>query len=271
MKSYSFNTPSEAYLAILKDVYENPTYICSPRGFKVHEITDVMIEIKCPDSNPLVTKDVERNKVIAIYTSKEKEVYESGSVDVKDFEKISKFWGKLANPDGTVNSAYGYLIKGLADHGNPMYESMRVIDGKTYYLAPEVENQMSEIQGSMRTPWLWCVESLKADKDTRQAIMRFSRPSHFYKGVKDFTCTLHANWLIRDGKLNLTVVMRSNDMFRGTVYDWPYFMGLMDEMLEELKPTYPDLQKGRFTHIAHSLHIYEDTFEAVKKMIGAIK
>jgi hypothetical protein len=267
MKSYTFNTPSEAYLAVLKDVYENPMYICAPRGLKIHEITDVMIEIKHPDSSPLVTNDIERNKTIASYTQKEKEVYESGSTDVKDFEKISKFWGKLANPDGTVNSAYGYLIKGLADHGNPMYENTLIHNGKVYYLAPDVGDQVSEIQAGMRTPWLWCKESLIADKDTRQAIMRFNRPSHFYKGVKDFPCTAHGNWLIRDGKLNFTIVMRSNDAVKGTAFDWPYFMGLMDEMLEELKPTYPDLQKGRFTHIAHSFHIYENTFETVKKMI----
>jgi hypothetical protein len=217
-----------------------------------------------------VTKDLERNKVIASYTQKEKDLYYSMSNKVEDFEKISKFWGKLGNPDGTVNSAYGYLIKGLADHGNPRFETSFVEDGKTYFLAKIPENA-GEFKACMRTPWLWCVESLKADKDTRQAIMRFSRPEHFYKGVRDFTCTTHGNWLIRDNRLNLSIVMRSNDAVKGTAYDWPFFMGLMDDMLLDLKDTYPDLQKGTFTHIAHSLHIYESTIETVKKMIGYIE
>lgn len=246
MRSYTFINPSEAYLNILKDVLECPDYICSPRGLKIYEITDAVIEIKEPDPKPIITMDQERNKTIADYTQKEREVYHSMSTDVKDFEKISKFWGKLANPDGTVNSAYGYLIKGLADHGHP------------------------EFEGVMRSPWQWCVEALKADKDTRQALMRFSRPEHFYKGVKDFTCTTHGNWLIRDNHLNLSIVMRANDLVKGTAFDWPYFIGLMDDMLLELRDTYPDLQKGTFTHIAHSLHIYENTKEIVKKMIGYV-
>jgi len=247
MRAHTYKTPSEAYVKLLEGVLLEPEFVCSPRGQKIHEVTDAVIEILYPDSEPLVTRDLERNKVIASYTQKEKNLYYSMSNKVEDFEKISKFWGKLGNPNGTVNSAYGYLIKGLADHGNP------------------------EFEGVMRTPWQWCVEALKADKDTRQALMRFSRPEHFYKGVRDFTCTTHGNWLIRDNRLNLSIVMRANDLVKGTAFDWPFFMGLMDDMLLELKDTYPDLQKGTFTHIAHSLHIYESTIETVKKMIGYVE
>jgi len=249
MRAFKFNTPSDAYLGLLKEVLETPDFVCSPRGLKIYEIMDAVVEIINPDSSPIVTLDAERNKVIASYTAKELEVYRSNSIKVSDFEKISKFWGKLANPDGTINSSYGYLIKALSDHGNPEFDNVKLNDG-------------------FRTPWQWCVESLKADKDTRQAVMRFSRPSHFYRGVKDFVCTLHGNWLIRENCLNLSIVMRSNDLVKGTAYDWPYFMGLMDEMLDELKPTYPDLQKGTFTHIAHSLHIYDNTVGIVMGMMG---
>jgi len=247
MRSYVAKTPSEAYLKILEDVLLEPEFICSPRGQNIFEVTNAVIEILQPSAEPIITRDEDRNAVIATYTQKEKEVYESMSSSVADFEKISKFWGKLANPDGTVNSAYGYLIKGLADHGHP------------------------EFEGVMRTPYQWCLESLQADKDTRQALMRFSRPEHFYKDVKDFTCTTHGNWLIRDNALHLSIVMRSNDVVKGTAYDWPYFMGLMDDMLLDLKDTYPDLEKGTFTHMAHSLHIYENTVETVKKMIGYVE
>lgn len=267
MRAYRHQTPSEAYLGILEDVLFSPEFECSPRGQFIHEVTDAVIEIKYPSSEPLVTKDLERNKVIASYTQKEKDLYYSMSNKVEDFEKISKFWGKLGNPDGTVNSSYCYLIKGLADHGNPRFETSFQEDGKTWFLAKIPENA-EQFKGCMRTPWQWCVEALKADKDTRQALMRFSRPEHFYKGVRDFTCTTHGNWLIRDDRLNLSIVMRSNDLVKGTPYDFSFFMGLMDDMLLDLKDTYPDLQKGTYTHIAHSLHIYESTIETVKKMIG---
>ena len=120
-----------------------------------------------------------------------------------------------------------------------------------------------------RTPWEWAVDSLKADKDTRQAILRFSLPEHQYWGNKDQTCTLSGNFLIRENKLNLSIVMRSNDVWLGLTYDLPWFVSLMDLMLDELKATYPDLTKGAYTHTVHSLHVYERDFEKIRKAIGA--
>ena len=120
----------------------------------------------------------------------------------------------------------------------------------------------------MFTPWEWCVESLKNDKDTRQAILRFSLPEHHWKGNKDFVCTLHGNFVIRNNKLNLSIVMRSNDLMLGLVYDLPWFISLMYKMRDELKDTYPDLEIGHYTHLAHSMHIYERDEEKIKKMIG---
>jgi thymidylate synthase len=106
------------------------------------------------------------------------------------------------------------------------------------------------------------------DKDTRQAIMRISRPEHQWSGCRDQPCTTHLNWLIRDNKLNLTTVMRSNDLVKGTVWDLSFFMSLMPEMLEELKSTYADLEIGTYSHFAHSLHIYDSNMNVILKMIG---
>jgi thymidylate synthase len=121
---------------------------------------------------------------------------------------------------------------------------------------------------AMRTPWQWCVDALKADKDTRQAVMAFNIPEHFYKGNKDMTCTLNGNWHIREDKLYLRIHMRSNDLTLGLVYDLPWFTGLMDDMLEELKDTYPNIQKGSYTHIVDSIHIYDRDEEKILKMLG---
>jgi thymidylate synthase len=234
---------NEAYCEVLRDVYNNPDYRAAPRGLPIREKVDYTFSILCPTSEPIITADADRNKVIDDYTRKEIELYNSGTNKVADFAKASKFWEKLANPDGTINSAYGFLI------------------WKNYCCT-------SNFSGDARTPWEWSRDSLLADKDTRQAIMRFSLPEHQWMGNKDQTCTMHGNWLIRDNKLNLTITMRSQDMVKGAVYDWPWFCGLMDRMLLELKPTYPDLEKGRYTHIVHSIHCYEKDAETIVKMIG---
>lgn len=203
-----------------------------------------MFTIENPTAEPIKTSDEERNAVIAAYFEKEKELYDSCSNKVIDFEKASKFWAKLANPDGTINSAYGHLLWYKKSQGNPQF-------GKEFV-----------------TPWEWAKESLIQDKDTRQAIAHFSLPEHHWFGNKDQVCTLHAKFTIRDEKLNLSVVMRSNDVVKGLVYDLPWFVSLMDRMIADLKPTYPDLQKGTYRHLAHSMHIYDRDVETVRRMLG---
>lgn len=242
-----YETASEAYLETLRDVYFNYDFRSAPRGQLVREKTDYTFRVLRPDNLPIQTHDSERNTVIADYTAKEVELYNSCSNQVADFEKASKFWTKLANPDGTVNSAYGYLIWKDKSCGNHNWDK----------------------DGINRTPWEWAKLSLEQDKDTRQAILRFSLPEHQWVGNRDQTCTMHSNFLIREDKLHLSIVMRSNDLVLGLVYDMPWFMSLIDRMVEELKHKYPNLQKGTYTHTVHSLHIYERDEERVKRMIGA--
>jgi thymidylate synthase len=244
-------TIHEAYEKALEDVWYEPEYICAPRGLKIKEITDYSFKILNPVAETIVTRDTERNAVIADYTEKETILYDSCTNRVEDFAKASKFWNHLANPDGTVNSAYGYLIWKNRSHGSP-YES----------------HLKDTTEVFPRTPWVWALESLKRDKDTRQAILRFSLPEHAWMGVKDFTCTMHGNFLIRDDKLHLSVVMRSNDLMKGLVYDLPWFISLLDKMVEELKPTYPSLEKGTYTHLSHSMHIYEKDKASILRMLG---
>ncbi len=262
MKTYE--TVSDAYLGTLADVYFNPDVKSAPRGQPVREKLDYSFRVLQPTDSPIVTRDEKRNITIASYTAKEVELYDSCTNSAEDFGKASKFWLSLANPDGTVNSAYGHLIWSKKSHGSD-FETETVC---TQPSTKPGEGSIHHVVPKRRTPWEWAKESLIADKDTRQAILRFSLPEHQWKGNKDQTCTMHGNFLIRNDQLHLSVVMRSNDLTLGLVYDLPWFCGLMDRMVEELKDTYPNLTKGHYTHTVHSLHIYEKNEEMVKKMLG---
>lgn len=261
-----YNDASEAYLGTLADVYFNPDVKSSPRGQPVREKLDYSFRVLQPTNTPIVTRDSKRNETIRSYTAKEVELYDSCSNSAEDFGKASKFWLQLANPDGTVNSAYGHLIWAKKSHGSDF-------ESETYCVSPpkfEGDGSLHHVKPVRRTPWEWAKQSLIDDKDTRQAILRFSLPEHQWKGNKDQTCTMHGNFLIRNDQLHFSVVMRSNDLTLGLVYDMPWFMGLMDRMIEELKGTYPNLTKGHYTHTVHSLHIYEKNEEMVKKMLGEV-
>ncbi len=228
----------------------SPEYKSSPRGKSIHEITNVMFKVQYPVSEPIVTSDPKRNLVLRDYFAKEKELYDSMTNRAEDFAAASKFWAKIANPDGTINSAYGHLIWQVPLLGDPEYEKA-------------VGNS-----GDMRTPWEWALHSLKSDRDTRQAVVPFAAPHHYWHGNKDQVCTLHGIFQIRDNALHLTVVMRSNDLVKGLAYDMPWFVLLMDRMLVELKDIYPGLTKGSYTHMTHSAHIYLEDAEKVRLMLG---
>lgn len=262
-----FNNIHEAYRGVLEDVYDNPDSVSAPRGQKVREKFNYQFTILEPTPHAIITYDDERNKVIEEYSKKEFDLYESCSNRVEDFAKASKFWNKLANPDGTVNSAYGYLIWKNKSHGSNFETKLEMIckpqrpgDGSVSIAVPV-----------RRTPWEWAKESLIADKDTRQSILRFSLPEHQWMGNKDQTCTLHGIFMIRDNKLNLTINMRSNDLTLGLVYDLPWFINLIYKMRDELKDVYPDLEIGSYTHYVHNIHVYDRDEEKILKMIGRVR
>ena len=264
-KMKTFNTTSEAYMQALRDVLVEPDYICAPRGQQIREILNYSFKVLNPTQDPVETFYFERNGTIALYTQKEKDLYDSCSTKVEDFAKASKFWNQLANPDGTVNSAYGYLIFQDQSEGNAEFEFEEM---PCSYMIDDYEVEDSYLLPHIRTPWEWCVDSLKKDKDTRQAIMRFNKPTHLWMGNKDVVCTLTGTWHIRNDQLHLSMVMRSNDLMRGLVYDISWFCSLMDKMLDELKETYPTLTKGHYYHTSQSMHLYERDIPTIMKMLG---
>lgn len=232
-KIYTYDYISDAYKNILFNIQNAPEYILSPRGQKCKEITNVIITIKNPNFN------LYKNK---IRSSKEKYIsaellwYFSGSNTIEFISQYAKMWDKLKNDDGTVNSAYGYLLFNEKNkHGFTQYE--------------------------------WALKSLINDKDTRQALMHFNNSSHQFFENKDQVCTLTGLFQIRNNKLNFTINMRSNDAILGFMTDFAFFNILHQQMYRHLLKYYPDLEMGEYTHIANSIHIYETHFSLVDEMI----
>ena len=138
-------TTSDAYQTMLDWAINHPQFESSPRGIKTREILNFAIEIKKPSSNPIVTGDKSRNKVIANYTAKEFDWYLSGSRKAE--EAPAKFWQTIADEEGNVNSNYGDLV-----------------------LYDESENG--------KTPYRWALHCLLYDKDSRKAVIRYNKPKH---------------------------------------------------------------------------------------------
>jgi thymidylate synthase len=114
----------------------------------------------------------------------------------------------------------------------------------------------------------WVLDSLKADKNTRQAIAFLNQPKFQFKGNKDFVCTMYLNFFIRDNKLNMKVQMRSNDIFYGLTFDAPFFAFVHQHMRLWLLETYPDLELGTYYHCADNIHFYERHFELANNILN---
>jgi thymidylate synthase len=258
-----YNTFSEAYMATLADVFNNPDFsvnITDPEAGKGKRFNEAsLIEklsykftIKEPKETDLypITKSEKRNKVIKDYIDKETILFDEGNNNSDGkMSKISKVWDIISNEDGTINSNYGLMVYHTKDAGNLKHQ-------------PE--------QGFM-SQWEWAKNRLIARESTGQAILHFNRPNHQWTNNRDQPCTVFIQFIIRNKKLHLFGYMRSNDLIYGTPYNISYFIRLMHRMIAELKSTYPDLTIGNYTHNATSLHIYTRNFDKAKAMLGLIK
>jgi thymidylate synthase len=234
MRAYFGKTIPEVFSEILADLLNYPDFETSPRGLKVKEIRDCSMEIEDPMINLYTNKWRSSPKK---YISSEILWYFSGTNNPKYIENYASMWKILHNPDGTVNSSYGNLI----------------FTEKNKY-------GLSQYQ--------WVIESLKRDKDSRQAFMHFNKPDHQWFGNKDQVCTLQALFHIRNNKLYMTLSMRSNDIILGFMTDWAFFSTLHYHIFLHLKEYYKDLEMGSYSHISHSMHLYEKHYELVQNMLS---
>lgn len=72
----------------------------------------------------------------------------------------------------------------------------------------------------------------------------------------DIPCNLFSMLKVRDGKLEWTQIMRSNDLYRGTPYNIVQFT-----MLQEIFAGWLGLEVGGYYQISDSLHIYEGDYK----------
>lgn len=104
------------------------------------------------------------------------------------------------------------------------------------------------------------VERLHADNDTRQAVITLWDPEYdALGGKKDHPCTTAFVFLVRDGKLNMKVVMRSMDLWWGWPYDAVQF-----SMVHQAVAACIALPVGTYTHHAVSAHLYEPHWQAAR-------
>jgi len=146
--------------------------------------------------------------------------YVSGDPNIKKlgeiYGKIPPIWKRMADEFGDVNSNYGY-------------QWMR--NDQIGYVA----------------------KKLRQNPSTRQATISIYDGKEHDKYTNDTPCTYAVQFTVVDNKLNMSVYMRSNDLWYGFCIDQYCF-----SRLQVLMSKMTGFNVGTYYHHAHNLHLYND-------------
>ena len=202
-------------------------------GVKTNVGTTALYNVGFVITNPLDNHvTTEWRKWSKKYAEREWVWYLSGNPSVEEIKKFAPIWDKMHSGDNIVNSNYGYQW---------------------------VRNQQLTR----------CIEQLRKNPNTRQAWITIydGKEKNLYD--YDTPCTLSVGFDINPsnpGKLNMTVLMRSNDLVFGFCNDQYCFSMLQKMVADEL-----GLEIGTYYHFAHDLHIYERHYDMKKDYYKNLK
>lgn len=104
--------------------------------------------------------------------------------------------------------------------------------------------------------------ALRANSEGRQVVLQIWDPATDFPtnsgepAAPDIPCNICSLLKIRQGKLEWSQIMRSNDIFRGLPYNFVQFM-----TLQEVLAGWIGIEPGSYTHYADSLHLYREDAE----------
>lgn len=109
------------------------------------------------------------------------------------------------------------------------------------------------------------VDALKSDPATRRAVAVLFDPDRDFVASKDIPCTNWLHFMVRNGRLDLEVAIRSNDLFWGfsgiNTFEW--------SVLQEMVARWVGVEVGVCTFYISSLHLYDRHFERAETVARA--
>ena len=152
------------------------------------------------------------------YAQLEWEWYLSKNRDVSEIKKHAKIWDKMHNGDNIVNSNYGYQW-----------------------------NRGGQLD--------FVIKELDTNPSSRRAVLTIYDGKDHGLHSFDTPCTLNIVFNVTDGSLNMSVLMRSNDIWFGFCNDQYCF-----SKLQELVSNKLSLKIGWYYHFVNNLHLYSKHF-----------
>jgi hypothetical protein len=179
-----------------------------------------------------------RGPVATIYTNPDRRVIFSAVRDANPFFHLMEGIGLIAGADN--------LVGWVAEYNSRMAEFSD--DGKTFN-APYgyrlrnyfVKDQLEE-----------AISILRKDNDSRRVVLEIWSAKDLGKESKDIPCNTHVYISVRNGRLNMTVCCRSNDIVWGC-----YGSNVVQfSMLLEYIAGRVGVQMGTYVQFSNSYHAY---------------
>ena len=181
--------------------------------------------IENPALNNIKDSKIKRNWSVD-YAEAEWQWYLSGDRNIAKlgelYGKVPAIWKRMADDDGNVNSNYGWQW--------------------------QRNDQLRKV-----------IDNLGKNHESRQAVISIYDGKEIDDYANDTPCTYAVQFTILNGKLNMSVVMRSNDIWYGFCNDQYCFSNL--QMLVAYETGY---ELGTYYHFAHNLHLYNDKLPELK-------
>lgn len=239
LQTYRLNNLHGIYQA-LNDCLLHPDHESAPRGKPIREFLGASFELTDPRARLIGSPARNLNYGFAVG---ELCWYLRGDTDLETMLYYNKRMGQFSDDGKTINSAYG----------------AKMFNTRWYH--PETLDKLSQFDN--------VVAELKKDPDSRRAVMHINEPSDLanasIRGSKDVPCTMSLQLFIRERKLFMHVLMRSNDVIWGLPYDVFSFTCLQEVFLYKLQEAgVPVDNLGSYMHTAGSLHVYEPFYKMSK-------
>jgi len=132
------------------------------------------------------------------------------------YGRVPEIWKRMADENGKVNSNYGY-----------QWERNRQLDN--------------------------VVEILSANPSSRQACISIYDGKEMDIQAFDTPCTYAIQFTILNGRLDMCITMRSNDLWYGFCNDQYQFSKLQEMVSKRL-----EIETGVYYHFAHNMHLYNN-------------
>ena len=183
--------------------------------------TKALFDIGFYIANPMDNKIINKERDWKLdYAEAEWEWYLSGDRNIKRlgdlYGKVPEIWKRMANKQGNVMSNYGWQ----------------------WYRGDQISH---------------VIRKLRTEPDTRHAAISIYDCKEHEKYKKDTPCTYAIQFTILNKRLNMSVVMRSNDLWYGFCNDQYQFSNLQQLIADSL-----EIEVGTYYHFAHNMHLYND-------------